>query len=385
MNNKNDAAILRKILLPDNYIKLDKNLVRVLGIKHAGFLSILIDFDKYISSRRLYIERADGQWFYLSVEEADNRYLLTKDEQQKLCNDLSLLGLIEFKIFGIPRRKHFKLNYTYILELVNMDNEQLDEIKLCKFMPIIRKKSTSIGGLLPPMLEGFNRQPIHNKEIKDKNYNIPLEEKIELFSLLTSNQPMYESKKQNIDANCTIPVNDITIPVLKDKPKKVKSNFQSNPEKYLWINAKFKEWNDNSPTDIQIKKPSKSDGGSFHVLGVVYEKFGEEKATAFFDYIMSKGNYRNPFSLSSLKNHEEFNNFYQDPEEEQPKYLDTNKGKETARFKTSQTEPVAGDFFQGDNFYAAMENYWSQSLNGTSLVKKVRERIIQINSKYKNY
>ena len=196
---------------------------------------------------------------------------------------------------------------------------------------------------------------------------------------------MYESKKQNIDANCTIPVNDITIPVLKDKPKKVKSNFQSNPEKYIWINAKFKEWNDNSPTDIQIKKPSKSDGGSFHVLGVVYEKFGEEKATAFFDYIMSKGNYRNPFSLSSLKNHEEFNNFYQDPEEEQPKYLDTNKGKETARFKTSQTEPVAGDFFQGDNFYAAMENYWSQSLNGTSLVKKVRERIIQINSKYKNY
>jgi len=219
----------------------------------------------------------------------------------------------------------------------------------------------------------------------NKKHNIPLEEKVELFSLLTSNQPMYESKKQNIDANCTIPVNDITIPVLKDKPKKVKSNFQSNPEKYIWINAKFKEWNDNSPTDIQIKKPSKSDGGSFHVLGVVYEKFGEEKATAFFDYIMSKGNYRNPFSLSSLKNHEEFNNFYQDPEEEQPKYLDTNKGKETARFKTSQTEPVAGDFFQGDNFYAAMENYWSQSLNGTSLVKKVRERIIQINSKYKNY
>jgi hypothetical protein len=385
--NKTDATLIRKILIPDNFVKLDKNLVRVLGIKHAGFLSILIDFDKYINQKKLYIKRNDGEWFYLSVEEGEDRYMLTKDEQQKLCDDLSKLGIIEFKIFGLPRRKYIKLNYTYILELVTMEESDIDIVRESIFIPILRKRNKGlIGGKNPLPIAESIRQPLYgNKKQTYKDYNIPSEKSEDNISLLTSNTTMYEVSKTNIESNCTLPINDVTISVEKPK-KKSKSNFQSNPERYIWINAKLKEWNDNSPTDIQIKRPKGKEKTGYFSLGLVYDKYGEEKATAFFDYILSKdGRYRNQFSLATPKNQEEFENFYQDPQEEQPKYISDKKFDSFRRYKQEQEEPSLGSFYNEDSFYAALEYFYSNQFDGTELVKKVRERVKEINCKYNRY
>lgn len=386
-----EAKMLRKILLPDNYIKLDKNLIRLLGVKHAGFLAILIDFDKYIDSKDSYIVRDNKEWFFLSVEEGENRYMLSKDEQQKLSDDLSKLGIIEFKIFGLPRKKYFSLNYQYILDLVCMEKEDIMELRKSTSVHIIKKKKSSIGGEIPPTLEDNLRQPIYsNKEQTYKDYNIPAEENKDNISLLTSDTTMYESKKKNIELNCTLPINDVTITV--DKPKKKsKSNFQSNPDKYTWINERVKEFNEGLPKDRQFARPNKSGktreekAGNTHILGVVYDKFGEEKATEFFNYIVAKGEWRNPYSISSLKNQEEFENFYQDPQEEQPKYLGVTKWDSYKRYKNELEEPNVGSFYNDDSFYAALEYYYSTTLSGTELVKKVRERVKEINCKYNKY
>lgn len=218
----------------------------------------------------------------------------------------------------------------------------------------------------------------------------PLEKKQEDISLLTSDATMYESKQSNIELNCTFPINDVTIPV--DKPnKKSKSNFQSNPDKYTWINARVKEFNEGLPKDRQFTRPNKSGktreekAGNTHLLGVIYDKFGEEKATEFFNYIVAKGEWRNPYSISSLKNQEEFENFYQDPQEEQPKYLDNQKFDSFKRFKNEQEEPSLGSFYNEDAFYVALEYFYSNQFEGTELVKKVRERVKEINCKYNKY
>lgn len=390
MRNK-EAKMLRKILLPDNYIKLDKNLVRLLGIKHAGFLSILIDFDKYIESKDSYVIRDKKEWFFLSVEEGEKRYMLSKDEQQKLSDDLSKLDIIEFKVFGLPRKKYFSLNYRYILDLVCMEKDEIMELRNSKSIHIIKKKKSSISGEIPPTLEDNLRQPIYsNKEQTYKDYNLPAEENKDNISLLTSNDTMYESKKDNIELNCTIPINDVIIQVDESK-KKSKSNFQSNPDKYTWINARVKEFNEGLPKDRQFTRPNKSGktreekAGNAHLLGVVYEKFGEEKATEFFNYIVAKGEWRNPYSISSLKNQEEFENFYQDQQEEQPKYIGTKIGDTVARFKNFEEEPSSGTFSNEEYFYAALEQFYSNQLSGTELVKKVRERVKEINCKYNKY
>lgn len=225
---------------------------------------------------------------------------------------------------------------------------------------------------------------------KEDINNIPAEENKDNISLLTSDDTMYESKKTNIELNCTLPINDVIIPVEKPK-KKSKSNFQSNPDKYTWINARVKEFNEGLPKDRQFARPNKSGktreekAGNTHILGVVYDKFGEEKATEFFNYIVAKGEWRNPYSISSLKNQEEFENFYQDPQEEQPKYLGTKIGSAVERFKNYQEEPSSGVFVNEEYFYAALEQFYSNQFSGTELVKKVRERVKEINCKYKNY
>lgn len=262
---------------------------------------------------------------------------------------------------------------------VGNDGERVEKQTTAKQTPLLPDTSGTLA---------YNNIDLKNKEYKN-NY-IHAEENKDNISLLTSDTIMYESKKTNIESNCTIPISDVTIQVEKPK-KKSKSNFQSNPDKYTWINARVKEFNEGLPKERQFTRPNKSGktreekAGNAHLLGVVYEKFGEEKATEFFNYIVAKGEWRNPYSISSLKNQEEFENFYQDPQEEQPKYLTDKKFSSFGRYKFDQEEPSLGSFYNEDSFYAALEYYYSQNYSGTELVKKVRERVKEINCKYNKY
>lgn len=231
-----------------------------------------------------------------------------------------------------------------------------------------------------------NSKKVNSK--KEISNNVPSEQNHDNISLLTSDAAMYESKKTNIELNCTIPISDVTIPI--GKPKKTKSNFQSNPDKYVWVNKMAKEFNKDLPKERQFTRPNKNGNkdekaGTMYILARIYDKFGEEKATDFINYIMSKGVWRNPMSVLSLQNQEEFENFYQDPQDEQPKYLGETKWEYLKRFKTEEEEPREGSFYNEDSFFGALEYYYSKQLSGTELVKKVRERVKEINCKYKNY
>lgn len=377
--NKNDATLIRKILIPDNFVKLDKNLVRVLGIKHAGFLSILIDFDKYIYQNKLYIKRSDGEWFYLSVEEGEDRYMLTKDEQQKLCDDLSNLGIIEFKIFGLPRRKHIKLNYTYILELVTMEEDSIDFIRNNKFIPMLRKRNKGfIGGKNPSSITESIRQPIYsNKEQTYKEINTsPLDKKQDNISLLTSHTVMYESKKTNIELNCTLPINDVTIPVEQKKPKKEVKDPAVMLENRRFSKDFTEAWNAAGKEKLgQI---------GYVAINKLFAKHGYDKGMFFCHYLCQMQG-SNEKSIAKIENQDKAFLFYQDPQEEQPKYLGVTKWDSYKRYKNELEEPNVGSFYNEDSFYAALEYYYSQNYSDTELVKKVRERVKEINCKYKNY
>jgi len=280
--------------------------------------------------------------------------------------------------YEIFENKAEGLSFPNIIYVGN-DGERVEKQTTAKQTPLLPDTSETLA---------YNNIDLKNKEYKN-NY-IPAEENKDDISLLTSDTVMYESKKTNIELNCIIPINYVTIPVEKQK-KKSKSNYQSNPEKYTWINARVKEFNEGLPKDRQFTRPNKSGktreekAGNAHLLGVVYEKFGEEKATEFFNYIVAKGEWRNPYSISSLKNQEEFENFYQDPQEEQPKYLNDTKFSSFGRYKFDQEEPNLGSFYNEDSFYAALEYYYSKNYSGTELVKKVRERVKEINCKYNKY
>lgn len=197
---------------------------------------------------------------------------------------------------------------------------------------------------------------------------------------------MYE---QNTDGNCTFPILDSTEPIYEPKPKETKpkvkekkpSKYDANPERFKFINEKTKEWNLTASDDIKIRPPRKGEKESNNwVISRLYDKFGLEKAEIIFNYVMSKGNYRQPHGLLSTKNVQDALASYQDPNDEQPRFL-IDFWKTMRRFsKPDSLEPFELDFNTEDALYAAWEWYFNgKGLEGGALVKAVREKIKQIN------
>ena len=118
MKNKN-------IIKSYNPITVDKNMIRLLGVKNATLLSVLIN----IHNNSSYLDLQHGEWIKLSVDEISESYLLTKDEQQKVIDELTLNGLIEFKITGLPRRKTVKLNTDLIYRIMLMTDDEIDNLR----------------------------------------------------------------------------------------------------------------------------------------------------------------------------------------------------------------------------------------------------------------
>lgn len=197
---------------------------------------------------------------------------------------------------------------------------------------------------------------------------------------------MYE---QSVDVNCTFPILDSTEPIYDIKAKETKpkvkekkpSKYDANPERFKFINEKTKEWNLTASDDIKIRPPRKGEKESNNwVISRLYDKFGLEKAEIIFNYVMSKGNYRQPHGLLSTKNVQDALASYQDPNDEQPRFL-IDFWKTMRRFsKPDSLEPFMLDFNTEDALYAAWEWYFNgKGLEGGELVKAVREKIKEIN------
>ena len=228
-------------------------------------------------------------------------------------------------------------------------------------------------------------QDIHINKSKKKNNNISSVEDSNNHADKMSVK-MYE---QNIDGNCTFPILDSTEPIYEPKPKETKpkvkekkpSKYDANPERFKFINEKTKEWNLTASDDIKIRPPRKGEKESNNwVISRLYDKFGLEKAEIIFNYVMSKGNYRQPHGLLSTKNVQDALASYQDPNNEQPRFL-IDFWKTMRRFSAPDSlEPFELDFNTEDALYASWEWYFNgRGLEGGELVKAVREKIKQIN------
>lgn len=190
--------------------------------------------------------------------------------------------------------------------------------------------------------------------------------------------------EQNIDGNCTLPILDRTEPVYdvkanETKPKakdKKPSKYDSNPERFKFINEKTKAWNLTASDDIKIRASNKNTW----VISSLYDNFGAEQAEIIFNHVMSKGNYRQPYGLISTKNVQDALASYQDPNNEEPRFINE-EWKTMERFsRPNALEPFVLDFPNEDALYASWEWYYKgKGLEGVEIVKAVREKIKEIN------
>lgn len=105
---------LLKILNANNYFSVNRIIAHKIGLNATIFLSEIIDKFCFFQSQG---KLQDG-WFYITIEEAEERTTLARDAQDGAIKKLKELGLIETKQRGMPAKRHFKVFEEKITEWV---------------------------------------------------------------------------------------------------------------------------------------------------------------------------------------------------------------------------------------------------------------------------
>jgi hypothetical protein len=110
----------------DSYQLYNRHVARYCGnINAAVMLSELINRFEYhhkngeLSSH----EKYGDDWFYLTMEKAEERTCLSRKEQDLALKTLKNKNFIETCIFGLPAKRYFKLNEEKILEIFGLSKK----------------------------------------------------------------------------------------------------------------------------------------------------------------------------------------------------------------------------------------------------------------------
>ena len=143
-----------QLLASRNYITVNKDLIRIIGLEEAIILGELASEHNYYNDRN---ELEDG-YFYSTINNKEDNTSLNEYKQRKAINTLKDKKIIDVQIKGIPAKRYIKLDEEQVLNLLNI-----------KFCNNLRTSSLKFKELEPKNLRGNNN--IINKN-KNNKYNI---------------------------------------------------------------------------------------------------------------------------------------------------------------------------------------------------------------------
>ncbi|MGL5713838.1 MAG: hypothetical protein ACRCX2_12520 [Paraclostridium sp.] len=114
----------KSLLTGSNFLTINKALGERLGGFEATFLSILIDGGTCVNR----------EWFYQTIPTIEELSfgMLTRTRQKAVIENLTKIGAIEQKNWGIPMKRYFRINEEVISELIKEGQEIIDEKKAKK-------------------------------------------------------------------------------------------------------------------------------------------------------------------------------------------------------------------------------------------------------------
>lgn len=108
------------ILANDNYIIVNRSLIKELGLKETIILGELAsEYNYYKKTNSL---DADG-YFYSTIDNIEENTSLSSYEQKKCLDNLSKRGIIDVILKGIPAKRHIKINMLQVINLITKDLE----------------------------------------------------------------------------------------------------------------------------------------------------------------------------------------------------------------------------------------------------------------------
>ena len=102
------------ILANDNYIIVNRSLIKELGLKETIILGELASEYNYYKKVN---ELDEDGYFYSTIENIEENTSLSSYEQKKCLDNLSKRGFIDVVLKGIPAKRHIKINTLQIINL----------------------------------------------------------------------------------------------------------------------------------------------------------------------------------------------------------------------------------------------------------------------------
>lgn len=106
MNNRT----LKQLLMSSNYFVLNKQIIKIFGIENGYLLTALIEASDMLAD--------EEGWFYQTVENIEDITTLNKYKQLQGIKVLVEAGVLEQINKGVPCKRHFRINFEMIEEIV---------------------------------------------------------------------------------------------------------------------------------------------------------------------------------------------------------------------------------------------------------------------------
>lgn len=199
-SKQNQNQLLFSFIKQEAYFTVNYKLVKHIGLNPSIFFGEICNEFKYYYEKNLLI---NDDWFFATTDKIQNRIGFSKFLQSNCIKILQDCKILEMKIMGIPAKKHFKINGTELIDLMEIITQK--EVKI-----IAVKKSNNLIARSQNTLQQevnlidnkksnnlttiYKEQNIKNKHKKQKNNikkeNVFVEPTVDILSTVdfTENQ-----------------------------------------------------------------------------------------------------------------------------------------------------------------------------------------------------
>lgn len=174
------------LLATDNYIIVNKDLIKLIGLEEAIVVGDLASMYLYLQRENRLTE--DG-FFYYTVESMQENTSLSDYQQRKALDSLKKLNIIEIERRDVPAKRFIKLNINELQNIFNSSSQKIKELDLKKF---------ELNNIL--LSKDNNKNNNINTLSKDK-VNTPFEKTGLLGEKVTKAKPKKENKNEAIINN----------------------------------------------------------------------------------------------------------------------------------------------------------------------------------------
>ena len=229
-----------KLIASNNFITVNKDLMRVLGLEEAVILGELASEYEYWKSQG----KLDNEWFYSTVENVEKNTTLKKNRQASALKNLQKIGIIEVKRKGLPAKRYIKINEEKILDVLSnkkLKNSTSEPEKPEKStVPSVDEKRptscTENGQLdVPKSAINNNKEKIINNNIKKERKTKREEEKKLIEEVNKSNSI---SENNSIIENTKKPLTNCSLTAKNDSFNKLIESYTKNEK----IQEELKEY-----------------------------------------------------------------------------------------------------------------------------------------------